>query len=303
MPHHIGIIPGAGQPLILAGYSNGALLAVRYVLNCLQEDELICPDGILLISPAIAVTPFARFGDWHELVSWIDDFEALQWQSILPEIDPYKFTSFPKNPGRQVFELSTDVDKDLMELINSDRAFPKLILFQSQVDDTVNTRAALEFVEKIPGMGHELVVYDVNQNEDIVELMISEPDDLIDIMETEAPFAFHISLLTNESAGSQKMRLVELTASSTELVSKAMDLEWPEEVYSLSHIALPFAPDDPVYGDGINNRYFTLGTLAPRGERNVMNLSPEYFLRLRSNPFYSFQEHKISAWLEQLLGQ
>ena len=39
---------------------------------------------------------------------------------------------------------------------------------------------------------------------------------------------------------------------------------WPQDVYSLSHVAVPFPPDDDLYGrePGVKNRYgISLGTI------------------------------------------
>jgi esterase/lipase len=290
-----------GQPLILSGYSNGALLAIHYALECQNNDELVCPDGLLLFSSAISVTPFARFADWHSFLSWLTYFEQFQWESIAPEIDPYKFTSFPKNPGREIFELTHTVNKKINKLNKSDRSFPRVISFQSIVDDTVDAKSILNFISKLPGKNHEVVVYDVNQNEAIVEILKKKPDNLIEIMNKESPFEFKISLITNRSQGSDLMRLVELDANSRELIDSDQKFEWPDEIYSLSHIAIPFPPTDMVYGSGITNDNFNFGKLAPRGERKMLNLEPSYFLRLRYNPFYSFQEQKIKEWLDNFI--
>jgi len=78
------------------------------------------------------------------------------------------------------------------------------------------------------------------------------------------------------------------------------------EIYSLSHIAVPFRPDDPVYGDGAARgedepHRVVLGALAPRGEQGVLQLRADYFLRARYNPFYGFQERHLIEWLDRRL--
>jgi hypothetical protein len=72
-------------------------------------------------------------------------------------------------------------------------------------------------------------------------------------------------------------------------------LSWPEGVYSLAHIALPFPANDPLYGgkpagEGVAIR---LGTLAMRGERGVLRIPASDMLRQRWNPFYDFVESKV----------
>ena len=57
---------------------------------------------------------------------------------------------------------------------------------------------------------------------------------------------------------------------------------------SLSHVALPFAPGDPVYGaePSTPSPGVHLGNLAWRGEKGVLKASPTALLRLRWKPFY-----------------
>jgi pimeloyl-ACP methyl ester carboxylesterase len=101
-----------GQPLVIGGYSNGAVLALQYAIEC-KTEGLPCPDRILLMSPAIGVTKFALFGRLHRIVSWIPYFSQFRWESIYPEADSYKFTSFPKSAGFETASLAADLQKAL----------------------------------------------------------------------------------------------------------------------------------------------------------------------------------------------
>ena len=68
---------------------------------------------------------------------------------------------------------------------------------------------------------------------------------------------------------------------------------------SLSHIALPFPPDDPVYGQREPNNpdIIFLGQMAVQGERGLLQFSSDWLLRLRHNPFYEFLEAGTLEWL------
>ena len=35
-----------------------------------------------------------------------------------------------------------------------------------------------------------------------------------------------------------------------------------------------------------------------QGERGLLKISPNYFLRLRHNPFYDYMERRIIDWLD-----
>ncbi len=285
------------QPLILVGYSNGGLLAIRYTIECLKDPALPCPDGLIIISAAIEVTPFALLANLHSLTSWLPYFEQFQWESIVPEIDPFKFTSFPKKPGWEIYKLIKEVHRDLAEIESSDIRFPRTIVFQSLVDDTVGSRAAIQFIKKLPANSHELVIYDVNRNEIVVELMNQQPPDLEAVIR-EAPFDYSISVITNRDPDTQAVHVLHLNHGNREPEYHDLNLEWPPGVYSLSHIALPFPSDDPIYGRYQSGGKLHLGALAPRGERGVLSLSADYFLRLRYNPFYEYQKNRISGWLD-----
>lgn len=289
----------ADQPLILVGYSNGGLLAIRYTIDCLKDPDLPCPDGLILISAAIEVTPFAALADLHSLTSWLPYFEQFQWESILPEFDPFKFTSFPKKPGWEIYQLTKGVHRDLAELEGSEIQFPPTIVFQSLVDDTVDSRAAIQFIQRLPANDHELVIYDVNRNEIFVELMNRQPPDLEAVIREKAPFDYSISVVTNRDPDTQSVHVLQLNHGSKEPEYHDLDLEWPRGIYSLSHIALPFPMDDPLYGRHRSSGGLNLGGSAPRGERGVLSLGADYFLRLRYNPFYEYQKERISLWLDQ----
>jgi hypothetical protein len=84
-------------------------------------------------------------------------------------------------------------------------------------------------------------------------------------------------------------------------VNVDLGLSWPgEHYYSLTHVALPFPPDDPLYGGegGNNSPGIYLGDIALRGERGVLKIPADEMLRLRWNPFYPFLEQKVLEFFE-----
>ncbi len=288
-----------GQPLFLAGYSNGGLLATRYALDCGARDDMPCPVGILLLSPAIDVSAFARLSGWHKAISWMQTFEQFQWETVMPEVDPYKFTSFPKNPGRELFRAARQVARDL-ESVPVDA--PALLAFQSSVDDTVSTDAVIKLFKQWPANGSELVLYDVNRSNQTATLMVPPPVDIVGEIESGRPFEFAVTVVTNISADSTVVQAVHYDSSDSSPARQKLNLEWPATVFSLSHVAIPFRPDDPVYGARPATNGLNLGGIAPKGERKVLSLSPSYFARLRYNPFYAYQEDRISAWVDRWLS-
>ena len=72
-------------------------------------------------------------------------------------------------------------------------------------------------------------------------------------------------------------------------MESALDLEWPADVYSLSHVALSFPPDDPLYGaDPSVTNLIHLGRLALYGERGLLVVPDSEILRQRWNPFHTY---------------
>jgi len=83
-------------------------------------------------------------------------------------------------------------------------------------------------------------------------------------------------------------------------------MAWPRGVYSLAHVAIPFAPDDPVYGSSANNRKngyqgLPLGALQPRGETRLLTAPLSQLMRLRHNPFYAYVEQRVGGEIDSTL--
>jgi hypothetical protein len=84
-------------------------------------------------------------------------------------------------------------------------------------------------------------------------------------------------------------------ATGGDVACEELGAEWPAGVYSLSHVAVPFRPDDPLYGiapPGAGPRYH-LGNLVLRGEKGLLTTPVEGLMRLRCNPFFGYMERRI----------
>lgn len=292
------------QSLIIAGYSNGGLLAVDYALRCNDIEDLPCPDGLVLLSPGLAISPFAAVMNWHAVISWIPFFEKFRWAEILPEVDPFKFTSFPKRPAWEVHKISKRTHEALSQ---PDRAakLPPILTFQSVVDNTISAPAITSLLyENLPANGSQLVLYDINRESTLLQLVEDAAEDPVNQYRSAAPLNYDVTILKNRSPSSIAVDAWFLSAGETGPVVEQTNYSWPNHLFSLSHIALPFRSDDPVYGDGsvrgAEDRGIVLGALAPRGERGVLLLTPNYFLRARHNPFMEFQLSQLNRWLDEI---
>jgi len=296
---HVEELAGDGA-FVIAGYSNGGALALLHTLDAIEDDTLRVPDRLLLFSPAVGITAFARASSWHKLVSWIPYFEKARWLSIEPEFDPYKFNSFPQNAGEQCWKLTCELQARLERKQTMER-FPPVLAFQSVVDSTILGEDVLtKLCDRLPENGSELVVFDVNRNVNLDGFYAQDRAAVIERLERRAGAGFRLSVLTNESELSRRVVLRSRAAGAADPEDQPLDAEWPRQVYSLAHVAIPFPADDPIYGTEVpewSAGPVNLGTLALRGETHVLTIPATLLMRLRSNPFHGFMVARISESL------
>jgi alpha-beta hydrolase superfamily lysophospholipase len=287
-------------PYYFVGYSTGAALGVKMVLDAISQDSKT-PDHLFLLSPALGVSKLARFANLQRILSHLEIFRKARWLDVLPEYDPYKYNSFAKNAGRQVSLLIDQAytDIDTLKRTGKLHKLPPVTSFQSVVDATVST---LDLVDKlyaaINNERSELVLFDVNQMSYYKELIVYSPDEIIEALSNQPDSHFRMTLVTNLDDSTSSVIEISWLNSSEHASEKPLALAWPEDVYSLSHISLPFPANDPVYGydtrDSQGNEIQTLGNLSIRGEQGVLSVPASTLSRLRSNPFYSYLQDRIT---------
>ena len=79
-----------------------------------------------------------------------------------------------------------------------------------------------------------------------------------------------------------------------------LGLVWPPGVVSLTHVAIPFPDTDDLYGclpDPPPTFGLRLGRVVPRGERTVLTVGFDQWMRLTWNPFFPYLEARVSAWV------
>lgn len=155
-------------PLHLVGFSNGGALAVKYALDALEDKTgtLARPDRLVLISPMIGVTRFARFAGLKAVPALLPAFANAAWLGIMPEFNPFKYNSFPVNGARQSYRLTHAIQQQVRQLAISGElaAFPPALTFQSVMDYTVSTRSIIaDLYHFLPANGSELVLFDINR--------------------------------------------------------------------------------------------------------------------------------------------
>jgi len=296
----------ADVPLMIFGFSNGGALAIDYTLDAIEDPALEEPDALVLFSPMVGITPFAKISRLYHLIAWIPAFEKVRWMHINEEVDPYKYCSWPTNASEQAFLLTSRLSSRLRAL--GDRGetgrLPPILTFQSAVDATTNVRDLLvRLYDRLPDGPDELVLYDINRLSVMHDLLRDNNAPEIRARLDDPTLRYRITLVTN-SADTSSLDVTAVTHKGPETTETSLGLSWPQDVFSLAHGAVPIPPNDPVYGTREATRGFpapNLGSLTLRGESGVLRISDSLMTRLRHNPFYAFSEKKTVDWLHEVV--
>jgi len=289
-------------PLYVAGYSTGAALAVEYAAARLLGEDIPAATGLILLSPAIGVSDAAALAIWQARLSALPGLTKVAWTDIQPEYDPYKYNSFTVNAGDQVYRLTQLIAAELDQLAtpNGVQGMPPILAFESVADATVSAPAVLHalFMRLAPE-GHELVGFDINQNADLAPLFEKPVNDVRETLLAGPVLPVNLTLVTNASDTTDAVVVVKRGANSTAIHTESLNMHWPPGVYSLSHVALPFPPDDPVYGASRppGNASIFLGNVDLQGERGLLAVPAEGFMRLRHNPFFPYIAARVGDFL------
>ncbi|GIU49489.1 esterase [Shewanella sairae] len=281
------------KPLYVVGYSTGAALALNHELERINSNKERDYAAMVLLSPAIGLTPVAAGAKWQARLGLVLGLDKLSWNSIQSEYDPFKYGSFAVNAGDVVYRLS-EHNLALINQLGKDRltGLPPILTFQSLTDDTVDTRAVVErLYQKLPQAGHELVLFDINRNEVNLSLILNDPLLPFEPVLTQESFDYTFTLIENQSPKTKKIQARRINDSRVE----RLPLSWPKQVYSLSHVALPFPKSDPLYGPvGDDSKpHIQIGIAASRGERGVLTVPASEMMRQKWNPFHSYMLNKM----------
>lgn len=301
LAHHMN-----GKPVHLVGYSTGAPLALEFTLDALDDNTGPLPASLVLISPAIGVHAAAGFAGVKDGMSNLPGLRGLAYLQVQPEFDPYKYNSFATNAGNVVHQLTRSVASRIQARASEapEVMFPPVLVFKSAVDATVTTDAVVDsLLVHLEPARHELVLFDINRFAAVkARLLVDDPAPLTDRVMGDANLPFSVTLVTNansdttQAISKQRGPFSDRISNTTQL-----DLAWPSGVISLSHVALPIAPDDPLYGQRPpdNQEFLFLGQMAIQGERGLLRIPSDWILRLRYNPFYDYLEDRTLHWINR----
>ena len=294
---------GPGKPLHLVGYSQGGALAVKYALDALGETSSPRPDRLVLISPMIGITSHARFAGLAGFPAVLPAFAKAAWLGVLPEFNPFKYNSFPVNAARQAHGLTVAIQRQTARYAREGRLaqLPPILTFQSVTDFTVSARAIVSgLYAHLPSNGSELVLFDLNRAAKLSPLLRAPDESRLARILPPPPRRYRTTIVTNASPTTPEVVAQTTEAGGVDETSRPLGMSYPAEIYSLSHVALPFPQSDGLYGmqpDPSEDFGVQLGAMAVRGERGVLIVSLDALLRSSSNPFFPYLTERIDECL------
>jgi alpha-beta hydrolase superfamily lysophospholipase len=300
----------APEPLHLVGFSNGGALAMKYALEVLEDPKLPRADRIVLITPMIGITRFARFAGLAGLPAVLPPFAKAAWLSVTPEFNPFKYNSFPVNGARQSYRLTDALQSQIQRLGRAGQlgTLPPVLTFQSVVDFTVSTPAILTALYSfLPDNGSEIVLFDVNRTLKFAPLLRPSAYVALDRLTPTSPQPYRFTSIVNASDDSDATVERSIAPGQLQSADRPLNLPYPTGIFSLSHLAIPIPMDDPLYGLTPDPRArpefgYSLGAMSARGERGTLVVDQDFLTRLPSNPFFPYLLERVDEGIRRPSG-
>ena len=197
--------------------------------------------------------------------------------------------------------MTLELEAGLARLENDGRIgeLPAVLTLQSAVDTTVPAISSLRrLYGRLQSPGNELVVFDVNRMAQLEILLRPGVNELVDVLRGDRSFPFEVTLVTNADPESREVVAAHRVPGSTIWVEEPLELAWPAGIFSLSHVGVPFPPDDPIYGrEDWGDDFYPFGLFEPRGEPGMAAVPVTLLMRLRFNPFFPYLERRTKEFL------
>lgn len=295
---------GDNPHFYMLGYSNGGALALNYTLDALQDKSLPQPKKVILLSPMIGISKFAGFSKPLEIIGHLPLLSSERWLNKSHEYNPFKYNSFSVNAAWQAHRFSVQLQLRiaLMAKNKTLEQLPPLLTFQSIMDATVKTAAVEHYLYRfLPPNHSELVLFDINRNENFVPITNHSAAHFMAATFPPKVRAYDLVKIGNRDASTMAVSERRQAAGDTTEQERPLDLSFPNGVFSLSHVALPFPINDPTFGLEPNTDVFygiRLGSLHLLGEAGTVIIKAEAGMRLYSNPFYPYMQERMFTWLD-----
>jgi hypothetical protein len=150
----------------------------------------------------------------------------------------------------------------------------------------------------LEGGDDELVLFDVNRIAQAEMFLGPAANTLLESLEAGLPYPYDLSIVGNHTE--QSLELIERAWRPGSILpeERPLGLSWPRGIFSLSHVAVPFPADDPIYGVGTSQQEpFPFGNIEARGENGVLTVPITLLMRLRYNPFFLYLDEKVVEFI------
>ncbi|UHQ19854.1 alpha/beta fold hydrolase [Lysobacter sp. KIS68-7] len=291
---------GGRLPVHLVGYSNGGALATLHVMRRIARGEPSDVQRVVLLSPMIEVNAAARFAGIAAWPALLGRYARAAWLDLLPEFNAFKYNSFPVRAARESFLVTSELRTAIADVAahGAMGKVPPILAFQSVVDDTVTASAVMtQLFDALPANGSELVLFDVNRSRAMEPILRESATAWSRDALAVSTRRYALTVLGAASEDDPTVVARSRAPGATEVQVQPTGLRYPPDIYSLSHIAVPFPADDPLYGNQRASRWaLQLGTIAVRGERNTLAVSQDSLNRLSWNPFHAYMVERIEVF-------
>ena len=162
------------------------------------------PDRVLLVSPAIELTPVASLAELIDVLTVVPlpVLDKVRWQASRPEFDPYKFNSFPVNASRQINRATRALQRALAQAERAGRLaqLPPVVAWQSVVDSTVGSVGVADrLYARLRDPKHRLVMFDLNRMPELRGVARPAARALIERLE-RGPRGYTLDIVSNADA-------------------------------------------------------------------------------------------------------
>jgi hypothetical protein len=151
------------------------------------------------------------------------------------------------------------------------------------------------------------VLFDVNRTVKFGPLLRPSAYVALDRLTPAGPQPFRFTAIVNSGEDSADTIERTIAPGASAPTERPTGLKYPSEIFSLSHLAIPIPPHDPLYGThpdpATRSDYgLNLGTLGARGERGALVVDQDFLTRLPSNPFFPYLIARIDEGIDRPSG-
>jgi alpha-beta hydrolase superfamily lysophospholipase len=191
----------------------------------------------------VGITSFAKFAGVLGWPAAFPSFAKAAWLDVLPEYNPFKYNSFPVNAARQSSQVVGALQEEFIRASKSGALakLPPVLTFQSVLDSTVSTSAVVQSLyANLPANGSELVLFDINRRAGVGPIIKPAQANALSTMLAAPPRNFTLTVVGNAADDPANDEARTVAASSNDAQAVSLGPVYPKDLYSLSHIALPF---------------------------------------------------------------